>query len=103
MQLWSRSASFAYDDCYRLEKDVRTDSEDEGMMFGTCLGVAGAMTAEQWHLDCLVRDGTIRNAVELVGRREWSVCLWDVDTITGWEMLRLFEVGLKRFREERNA
>jgi len=74
VQLWSQADSFAYDDCHRLEEDVTAGSEGEGVAFGTFLSVAGAITAEQWQLNCLVRGGPMRNTVELVGGREWSVC-----------------------------
>ncbi|KAK5120101.1 hypothetical protein LTR85_006582 [Meristemomyces frigidus] len=83
--------------------EVAENSEDEGVRFRGFLKVVGAMTAVQRYDLEVIPDGDTRNQVQVDGGKQWWLCPWNVDSITGWEMLRLFLIGFEQFRAEKGC
>lgn len=81
-------------------KHVYADREGTGVQFGKLLSIAAELADLQGRMFRYDHSETDKDAVQVIGGEMWQLCPKSVDEITGWEMLRLMDVGVKAFRQE---
>ncbi|KAK4550607.1 hypothetical protein LTR36_000186 [Oleoguttula mirabilis] len=74
---------------------LEVDGDEAGVYFGDFLVAASQVTVNRHHNSSLVFGHRGTHSAEVVGGELWQRCPKSVDEITGWEMLRMFEVGVE--------